>query len=136
MDDVLLRKADELTGACRDFFEGLKIHLKKENKETFYAKEIRQQTGLSVDRLKKYLIELNRKSYLKIVGGNKYKSGFEYQVCDYEEYNRLKNNITKVLDELLESIKQKYQNNKEKCSSAEVVQKKVRTTQKQQYQAI
>jgi hypothetical protein len=42
---------------------------------------------------------------VKIVGGNRYKSGLEYEIINTEEYNQLKNNLTTALDEALNDIK-------------------------------
>ncbi len=41
LKDILLAKSDELTNACRDFFEKLKTSLKKEGKDSFYRSNIR-----------------------------------------------------------------------------------------------
>ena len=107
MAEILIRKADELTGACRNFFEKLKIYLQKEKKEAFYSKALRSHLRMSSSTLNRYLIELCKNGYLKITGGNKYKTGFEYLVNDYEEYNKLKQGITGILDDMLKQIKEK-----------------------------
>ena len=107
MAEILIRKADELTGACRNFFEKLKKYLQKEKKESFYSKALRSHLRMSSSTLNRYLIELCRNGYLKITGGNKYKTGFEYLVNDYEEYNKLKQGITGILDDMLKQIKEK-----------------------------
>ena len=105
MAEILLRKADELTGASRNFLERLKIYLSEKKKESFYSKAIRSYLRMSSSALNRHLMELCRNGYLKITGGNKYKTGFEYQVTDYEEYNRLMQGIISVLDEMLNQLK-------------------------------
>ena len=107
LKDILLAKADELTGACRTFFEVLKIHLKKEERKSFYANEIRANLRLNPKTLSRYLYDLQRYSYLKIVGGDKFRKGYEYEIVSYEEYSQLQNNIKNALDEALEKIKEK-----------------------------
>ena len=98
---VLLRKSDELTGACRSFFEELKTYLQEKEKKSFYSKEIRKNLRLSYSTLKRHLIHLTRSGYVKIVSGSRSK-GFEYEVISYEEYEELKANIQTVLDKLLD----------------------------------
>lgn len=103
LKEVLFSKSDELTGACRKFFEQLKAHLKKEKKESFYAAAVRKALRLNPNNLKRYLIELSRHSYIKITAGSKYK-GYEYQVNDFGEYEQLKSNIDRKLEEILLKI--------------------------------
>jgi DNA primase len=105
LKDVLLDKADELSGACRAFFEVLKHHLKKEKKQSFYAKDIRAALRISPTTLKRYLYQLQLNDYIKIVGGDKFRKGYEYEVINYEEYSELQNNIKTALDKALEKIK-------------------------------
>lgn len=102
---ILIRKADELTTACRTFLERLKTHLKSKNESTFKAKDIRSELRLHASSLKKYLLELYANGYIKISGGNKAK-GYLYEIASYEEYEQLKSGINNALDELLEKIKQ------------------------------
>lgn len=113
LKDVLLAKADELSGACRKFFEVLKHHLKQEKacgehgrtKQSFYAKDIRAALRISPTTLKRYLYQLQLNDYIKIVGGDKFRKGYEYEVINYEEYSELQNNIKTALDKALEEIK-------------------------------
>jgi predicted transcriptional regulator len=106
LKDILLAKADELTGACRTFFEVLKIHLKKEERKSFYANEIRAAMKVTPTTLKRYLYQLMSNGYIKIVGGDKFRKGYEYEIVSYEEYSQLQNNIKNALDEALEQIKE------------------------------
>ncbi len=107
LKDVLLSKADEISGACRKFFERLKSHLKESNQSSFYAKEIRSSLRISPTTLKRHLYQLQLCGYLKIVGGDKFRKGYEYEVVSYEEYQQLQNSITTALDMALEKIKGK-----------------------------
>ena len=102
LKEVLFRKSDELTFACRSFFEKLKDYLKKEKKESFYSKEIRQAFRLPPSTLKRYLFELTSYGLLK-GKGNKYQ-GFEYSVSDKSEYKMLKSVIENQLQEILKKI--------------------------------
>ena len=105
LKDVLLAKADELSGACRKFFEVLKHHLKQEKKQSFYAKELRSNMRISYPTLKRHLLQLSINGYIKIVGGDKFRKGYEYEIVNYEEYQALEHNIKTALDEALDKIK-------------------------------
>ena len=102
LKDVLFSKSDELTKAARSFLEDLKLRLKKENKESFAAKEIRKLLRLAPATLKRYLSELERYGYIKSKG-NRYVK-YEYSIIDYEEYNSLKISIDKHLQDVLQNI--------------------------------
>jgi DNA primase len=106
MKEILFSKSDELTGACRKFFEQVKAWLKKESKQSFHAAEIRKMLRINPNNLKRYMIELSRYGFVKITGGSKYK-GYEYQVIDPKEYEQLKSDIDKKLDQILQAIKAK-----------------------------
>ena len=103
LKEVLFRKSDELSFACRSFFERLKSHLKTEKKDVFYSKEIRNAFRIHPATLHRYLSELNSFGLLK-KKGNKY-LGFEYQVADQGEYNMLKNVIESDLEDILKKIR-------------------------------
>jgi DNA primase len=105
LKEVLFSKSDELTGACRKFFEQLKAHLKKEKKESFYSAAIRKALRMNPNNLKRYLMELCRYGYLKINGGNKFK-GYEYQVANEQEYEQLKSDIDQKLENILHTIRE------------------------------
>ncbi len=72
LENTILKKSDELNDACRSFFEKLKTYLKEQDTEVFYAKEVRSAFRLSPSSLKRYLFELERMSYIKIVRGNRF----------------------------------------------------------------
>jgi len=107
LKDVLLAKADELSGECRRFFENLKGWLKTNNKASFYKSEIREAFRMNPNNLKYYLSQLLRYNYLKIVGGNRHKSGYEYEVTNTEEYRQLNQSLDNALDAALTNIKNK-----------------------------
>lgn len=77
LKDVLLAKADELPKAERQFFELLKSWLETTGKNSFYAKEIRDIFRLHPSKVKRYLNDLLRYNFIRVVGGNRYKSGLE-----------------------------------------------------------
>ena len=102
---VLLAKADELSGENRRFFEDLKTWLRANNKTSFYKNEIREAFRMNPNNLKYYLVQLLKYNYLKIVGGNRHKPGYEYEVVNTEEYRQLNQNLDNALDAALEDIR-------------------------------
>lgn len=102
---MLLAKADELSNAVREFFERLKKWLQTNNRETFYAKEIRENFRMSSSSCNRYVLELLRNNYIKIAGGNKYRQGYEYQILKIDEYQQLQQHVKNALDEALDNIK-------------------------------
>ena len=104
LKDVLLKKSDKLSPACREYFEQLKLYLEKENKTEFKNTDIRMALELSHSKQKRYMTELLNNFYLQVKSGNK-KSGYTYMVTSFKEYSELKSKITSVLDEALEKLK-------------------------------
>ena len=107
LKDVLLAKSDELSGECRSFFERLKQWLATCQKAGFFASQIREAFRMNPSNLKYYLIQLVRYGYIKPVGGDRYKRGFEYEVAKPDEYNKLNTSIDSMFDEVLAKIKNK-----------------------------
>jgi hypothetical protein len=104
MKDILLRKSDELTGACRSYFERLKSWLQSLEKTTFTNQEVRQAFRLPSSTVKRYQLELIQSGYLTAHG--KKSTGYHYIVTSYEEYEQLQGRITGAMDELLQSLSQ------------------------------
>jgi predicted transcriptional regulator len=104
MKEVLLRKADELSGATRNYFEELKAFLQQEKQTTFTNKEIRKQLRLPGTTVRRHHNELLQSGYIKLQE-NKKQQGYRYEIISYEEYQQLKNSIATVLDNILESIR-------------------------------
>lgn len=103
MKEVLIRKSDMLTGACRYYFETLKYHLQKEGRTTFTNREIRQQLRIKATTLKRYHGQLLEIGLIRIKAGKRYK-GYEYEIANGEEYHQLKQEIETVLDKVLEGL--------------------------------
>lgn len=105
--ESLLRKSDELNGELRQFFEYLKDHVSRHHPEnpegTFYAKDIRKERRLHPMKLARYLSGLERRGYIKWTGGSK-RTGYEYQITAWEEYEQLREGMH-LLDKILEELK-------------------------------
>ncbi|MFW6224060.1 MAG: CHC2 zinc finger domain-containing protein [Bacteroidota bacterium] len=107
LKEVLLAKSDELSGECRSFFERLKEWVKKQGKPSFYASQVREAFRMNPSNLKYYLVQLSRYGLVKTLGGNRYKNGYEYEITNYKDYEQLSQGIGNVLDDVLETIKNK-----------------------------
>jgi predicted transcriptional regulator len=111
MKEVLLRKADELSGAARNYFEQLKALLLEQKQSTFTNKEIRKALRLPGTTVRRYHNELLQNGYIKLQQSNTAKDGtrkqkgYCYEIVSYEEYNQLQNKITIVLDEILNKLR-------------------------------
>jgi predicted transcriptional regulator len=111
MKEVLLRKADELSGAARNYFEQLKALLLEQKQSTFTNKEIRKALRLPGTTVRRYHNELLQNGYIKLQQSNTAKDGtrkqkgYCYEIVSYEEYNLLQNKITVVLDEILNKLR-------------------------------
>ena len=103
LKDVLFAKSDELSRATREFLERLKQEVKPG--EPFYTKEIRRKFRIPYASLKRYVGELQGYGYVKVKGGTRYR-GFEYQVIDYREYDKLRQDIDERLEAILQNIKE------------------------------
>jgi predicted transcriptional regulator len=104
LKDVLLAKSDELTKACRDFLENLKGILQREKKQSFYRSEVREKLKINPHNLNHYLKTLHFYGYVKAIGGNKFKGGYEYEITRKDEYTQLQNAVSTALDKALQTI--------------------------------
>lgn len=101
--DVLLRKSDTLTGACRNHLESLKDYLIKNNQTTFTNSEIRRRLRIKETTLRRYNSQLLAENYIKRV---KVKSkSYCFEIVDLGEYTNLKKQINKALQDCIDRIK-------------------------------
>lgn len=101
--DVLLRKSDTLTGACRNHLESLKDYLIKNNQTTFTNAEIRRRLRIKETTLRRYNSQLLAENYIKRV---KVKSkSYCFEIVDLGEYTNLKKQINKALQDCIDRIK-------------------------------
>lgn len=106
LKEILLRKSDELSGACRNYFEKLKMYLADQEQESFSNRGLSLKLRIPLTTIKRYHLDLYNCGYLKITRKDKIK-GYQYEVVSYEEYKRLKDGISSVLDNNLENLKTK-----------------------------
>jgi hypothetical protein len=104
MKQVLIRKSDELTGACRNYLESIKAYLQNENKTKYTNREVRKALKVNESNQKRWTLGLLYNYYMKRVKGTKSK-GYEYEITGYQEYQKLQEQIGNVLDDTLASLK-------------------------------
>jgi predicted DNA-binding ribbon-helix-helix protein len=103
MKEVLLRKADELSGATRNYFELLKTALQENKQSTFTNKEAKQLLRLPISTVKRYNLELLQSNCIKRNDNQKTKA-YHFEITSYEEYNRLQTSIATVLDNIYSTL--------------------------------
>jgi len=104
LKDILLHKSDRLSPACRSYFEQLKTFLANEEDKRFNNRLISLKLQRSLPTIKRYHLELYNNNYIKI--SEKTKQGrFNYEITSYQEYQKLQDNISNALDEVLKQIK-------------------------------
>ncbi len=104
MKEVLIRKSDPLNAACRKYLEWLKTWLNVSQKTNFTNKEVRQAIRINPSNQKRYMVQLQDYDYVRKVKGEKGLT-HHYEVTNLEEYEKLKDGITSVLDEILKNLK-------------------------------
>jgi hypothetical protein len=108
LKEVLLRKSDELTGACRNYFEKLKLYLLGQEEKVFSNREMSGKLRVPVTTIKRYHLDLYNSGFLRITKKDKFR-GYEYEIVSYEQYKRLQEDIGKVLDLSLKNLQQSKQ---------------------------
>ncbi|MCG8341073.1 MAG: hypothetical protein MI674_07445 [Cytophagales bacterium] len=104
LKDVLLAKSDELTKACRNFFELLKTRVSQAQQTCFYRGEVRKWMRINPHTLRYYLKQLVQYGYLNVLGSHKHQ-GHEYEITNLAEYHKLHGSLCSALDQALARIK-------------------------------
>lgn len=99
MKEVLLHKADDLSGAARNYFEQLKKHLRDNKQSVFTNRDIRRALRLAATTIRRYQQELLQQGFIEVQKGAMKKS-YLYTVTSFEDYTTLRQNITTVLDKI------------------------------------
>lgn len=101
--EVLLRKSDTITGACRNYLERLKQYLQTNKQTTFTNAEIRRSLHIKASTLRRYHLQLLEEGYTKKVKG-KQGQAYYYEIVDMQEYTELKSQITEALQQAITKI--------------------------------
>jgi hypothetical protein len=103
LKQILLRKSDDLSGACRNYFEKLKLYILGQEKRTFTNRELSKKLRIPITTIKRYHLDLLTNGYLRVTKKDKLK-GYEYEVISYEEYKQLQEGINQVLENSLKNL--------------------------------
>lgn len=103
LKEVLLRKSDMISGACRNYLERLKNHLKENELSTFKNREISVALRIPIASVKRYHKQLLNAQIIQLQEQNKPK-GFVYEIADYDEYQNLQKNIERTLNDVIGKI--------------------------------
>lgn len=101
--EVLLRKADLLSGACRKYFEKVKLYMIGQDQKEFTNLSIATGFRLPISTISRYNRELLSVGYLKAYK-EKGSRVFNYSIVSYQEYEQLQQSIGTVLDEILKKL--------------------------------
>ncbi|MBS1652270.1 MAG: hypothetical protein JSU07_09700 [Bacteroidetes bacterium] len=136
MKEILLRKADELSGACRNYFEALKQWLQTEKKSSFTNYEARMALRENHSNQKRYMLQLQLGHFVKQVKQKEKSKTHHYEIVSAEEYKQLKNRIGTVLDEILQQLKTVHQSkpvqNKNELSTISKIKEKKKSSKSSQ----
>jgi DNA primase len=106
MKDVLLSKSDELSWGVRQFLEKLQKWMQANELDSFTGKEVRKNIRIAPSTLTKYLYILRQYGLLEVLGGSRH-NGFKYLLNAFDDYEKMRQDLSKVLDDVLQSIKNK-----------------------------
>lgn len=138
LKEILIRKSDELTGACRNYLENIKQYLKERNEAknevnkgqtdkaqtdkesptldlTFTNREIRKALRVNGSNQKRYNGSLMSNYYIKSVSTDNNKKprkkgiAYRYEIVSHQEFETLSNHIVSVLDKNLAQLKAQAQ---------------------------
>ncbi len=102
--EVLLRKSDEITGACRNYLEELKKYLLQNKQTTFTALETRRKLKVKKTTQWRYHKQLIESYYIKKQRKKKGETIVRYEITNPNEYKELEEAISKALQECILKI--------------------------------
>jgi len=108
LKNSLFRRADELSTTARGFYNWLKKYLTEAKTNQFTALDIRKAKRIHPRTLNRYLQELCLFHYIQVVGGNKYRNGYQYKITNLDQDNGLNISIENALRQTLETIKSEH----------------------------
>lgn len=100
----MLRKSDELNGACRNYFEQLKEWLEKNKQSSFTNTSIRNQLRIPISSVKRYHAALLSAGLIRKTE-NRNTTAYHFEIISKEEYMQLQSSISTALDEALQKVK-------------------------------
>lgn len=103
----LLRRADELSTVARGFYTWLTSFIERDKRSKFTALDLREEKQIHPRTLNRYLQELTLYGYIKIIGGNKHRGGYQYALTGLGDTTAVAQQIESCMSQTLEQIKGK-----------------------------
>jgi len=104
LHDTLFRKADELSGACRSFYDWLHGWAKGKRAKGFTGAEIRKDMRIHPRMLQRYMGELVTFGLVRITGGGKNRNGYTYAITG-EKADALRERIDASITGVIERVR-------------------------------
>jgi DNA-binding IclR family transcriptional regulator len=105
LKEILLRKSDELSGACRNHLEKLKKWVHEKEVETFTNRTISQVFRIPIATIKRHHYQLIEHGYLE-ARKEKGKRAYHYQISAYGKEDHRLERIEEVLQTALKTAEQ------------------------------
>lgn len=105
LKEVLFSKSDELAKATRNFLEQLKQYAVNYQLSSFKIQDIRRAFRLPPRSIQRYMKELSQYGYIKKIGGQARRVGYEYSITDTQEYEQLQSAVGNHLESILLQVK-------------------------------
>ena len=103
MKEILLRKSDELSGACRNYLEQLKSWLTEVGKQDFGNREISLALRKPIATVKRHHYQLVELGYL-VANKPKGSRSYRYQLSTYAKEDKRLQTIETLLNTTLEQL--------------------------------
>jgi hypothetical protein len=108
LQNILLRRSDELTGALRDFYEKLQQIVEEKQLQKFKLNEVRKELNTPPRTIQHYIKELCEYDYVQIIGGKKH-TGYEYELRESINQQALAEEIALHTQKILQKIQRENQ---------------------------
>ncbi|MEO1076148.1 MAG: hypothetical protein AAFX41_09315 [Bacteroidota bacterium] len=107
---VLVGRSDELSGACRRFFEALQAEIENRSGEeaVFRASEVRRALGASPSTLARHLATLRRFGLVAIAGGSR-AQGYSYRLTGADDFGAVAASVEAELASVVAALREEEQ---------------------------
>ncbi len=105
MKEILLRKSDMLSGACRNYFEELKQFTTSKTITTFTNRQISNSLRLSLATVKRHHLQLLNCGLLSFQKDKETRANF-YTITDRQDYSKMQKSIDSIFDNVLKKLHQ------------------------------
>lgn len=95
---LLTNKADLLANGERKFYEQLKDLFKGKTKTAFSTSEASRKLRTPLSSVKRHLRNLKEKGYIQIIGGDRYKEGYQYSLDEDGDFKAIQIQIENLLN--------------------------------------